>query len=79
VAAAAVVACSGLVLPAASPDRPPDRAGQAGEWCQDEGGEQPADLVAGQRDQAVAVVIAVVVAAGCRSPFSASCARVAAR
>jgi hypothetical protein len=37
-------------------------------------GEQSADVVAGQRDLAVAVVVAT----GRRSPFSASCARVAA-
>ena len=81
VAAAAVVACAGLVLPAASPNRPPDPAGQARDRGQDKGCEQPADLVAGQRDQAVAVGVAagVVIATGCRSPFSASWARVAAR
>lgn len=68
---AAVVAGPGLVLSAAAPDRPADRAGHAGDRGEDEGGEETADLVAAQRDQPGF--------AGWRSPFSASRARVADR
>lgn len=61
VAVSSVVAGPGLVLSSSAPVRPSDRAVHASDGCEDERGEQAADLVAQQRDQTVA--------AGSRSPF----------
>ena len=71
--AASVVAGSGLVLAAASPGRPADHRFDAGYRGEDEGGQEAADLVGRQSDQAGLVVW--------RSPFSPGSvwARVAAR
>jgi hypothetical protein len=60
-----------LLLASAAVARPlPDVLGGAGDG-QDEGGEQAADFVAGQRDQLTAVCT--------DTPFTASAARVATR
>jgi hypothetical protein len=64
-----------LLIAAAPPYRPSHPAGQARDGGQDEGGEQAADLVAGQRDE----VIGSGSGSGGGSPFPASRARVAAK
>lgn len=50
VTASAVVAGAGLVLASSAPGRAPERGGDADGGCEDECGEQVADLVARQRD-----------------------------
>lgn len=69
VSASSVVAGAGLVLSASSPVRPAQQGCEAVGGGEDGGGQQAADLVAGQRD----------LLAGCGSPFLASSARVTAR